>query len=163
MYTSEKNQLTPYHLVQSFYSVENLKTVWLIPEVTLHNHAVSLSCFHMAICSLQWRHNEHDDVSNHQPYDCLDRLFRRRWKETSKLRASALYVGNSPVTGEFPTQRASNAGNVSIWWHHHFCALKNRAIDERPLYGVWQWHLKYVHIILAERFIHCYWMKSKWK
>ena len=22
-------------------------------------------------------------------------------------------------TGEFPTQRASNAENVSIWWHHH--------------------------------------------
>ena len=24
-----------------------------------------------------------------------------------------------PVTGEFPTQRASNAGNVCIWWRHH--------------------------------------------
>ena len=28
-------------------------------------------------------------------------------------------VWNSSVTGEFPTQRASNAENVSIWWHHH--------------------------------------------
>ena len=27
--------------------------------------------------------------------------------------------GNSPVTGEFPAQRASNAENVSIWWCHH--------------------------------------------
>ena len=27
--------------------------------------------------------------------------------------------GNSPVTGEFPTQRASNAEIVSIWWRHH--------------------------------------------
>ena len=27
--------------------------------------------------------------------------------------------GNSPVTGEFPTQRDSNAENVSIWWRHH--------------------------------------------
>ena len=26
---------------------------------------------------------------------------------------------NSPVTGEFPTQRASNAENVSIWRRHH--------------------------------------------
>ena len=26
--------------------------------------------------------------------------------------------GNSPVTGEFPKQRASNAENVSIWWRH---------------------------------------------
>ena len=28
-------------------------------------------------------------------------------------------AGNPPVTGEFPAQRASNAGNVSIRWRHH--------------------------------------------
>ena len=28
-------------------------------------------------------------------------------------------AGNSPLTGEFPSQRASNAENVSIWWGHH--------------------------------------------
>ena len=27
--------------------------------------------------------------------------------------------GNSPVTGEFPAQRVSNAENVSTWWRHH--------------------------------------------
>ena len=27
--------------------------------------------------------------------------------------------GNSPGTGEFPAQRASNAEKVSIWWRHH--------------------------------------------
>ena len=43
----------------------------------------------------------------------------RRSKKTSKLRVTGLCVGNSPVPGEFPTQRASNAENVSIWWHHH--------------------------------------------
>ena len=32
---------------------------------------------------------------------------------------TGLSVGNSPVTGEFPTGRASNAENVSIWWRHH--------------------------------------------
>ena len=26
---------------------------------------------------------------------------------------------NSPETGEFPKQKASNAENVSIWWRHH--------------------------------------------
>ena len=26
---------------------------------------------------------------------------------------------NSPVTGEFPAQMASNAENVPIWWLHH--------------------------------------------
>ena len=40
-------------------------------------------------------------------------------KKTSKLRVTGFCVGNSPVTGEFPAQRASNADNVSIWWRHH--------------------------------------------
>ena len=31
----------------------------------------------------------------------------------------AFVAGKSPVTGEFPAQRASNAENVSIWWRHH--------------------------------------------
>ena len=46
-------------------------------------------------------------------------VFRRRSKKTSNLRVTGLCVGNSPVTGEFPAQRASNAENVSIWWRHH--------------------------------------------
>ena len=70
--------------------------------------------------TLKWRHNERDDVSNHQPHDCWpNRLFRRRSNKTSKLRVTGLCAGNSPVTGEFPTQRASNVENVSIWWRHH--------------------------------------------
>ena len=28
-------------------------------------------------------------------------------------------AGNSPETGEFPAQMASNAENVSIWWRHY--------------------------------------------
>ena len=28
-------------------------------------------------------------------------------------------MGNSPVTGEFPAQKSSNAENVSIQWRHH--------------------------------------------
>ena len=42
-----------------------------------------------------------------------------RSKKTSKLRVNGLCAGNSPVTGEFPAQRASNAENVCIWWRHH--------------------------------------------
>ena len=69
---------------------------------------------------LQWRHNEHDSVSNHQPHDCLlNRLFGRRSKKTSKLRVTGLCAGNSPGTGEFLAQKSSNAENVSIWWRHH--------------------------------------------
>ena len=47
-------------------------------------------------CSLHWRHNDHDGVSNHQPHGCLlNRLFRRRSKKTSKLCVTGLCVGNS--------------------------------------------------------------------
>ena len=34
-------------------------------------------------------------------------------------RATGLCAGNSPVTGEFPTQMSSNAEHVSIWWCYH--------------------------------------------
>ena len=69
---------------------------------------------------LQWRHNGRDSVSNHQPHDCLlNGLFRCRSKKTWKLRVTGLCAVNSPGTGEFPAQMASNAENVSIWWLHH--------------------------------------------
>ena len=69
---------------------------------------------------LLWRHNERDSVSNHQRLYCLlKRLFRRRSKITSKLRVTGLCAWNSPGTGEFPAQKASNAENVFIWWRHH--------------------------------------------
>ena len=69
-------------------------------------------------------------VSNHQPHHCLlNRLFGCRSNNTSKLRVIGLCVGNSPGTGEFPAQMASNAENVSIWWRHHApvcCMLTKR-------------------------------------
>ena len=75
-------------------------------------------------CTLQWRHSGGDNVSNHKPHDCLlNRLFRRISKKTSKLRVTALCAGNSPGTGEFPAQMASNAENVSVWWRHHDFAV----------------------------------------
>ena len=66
---------------------------------------------------LQWRHKERDGVSNHQPHGCLlNRIFKAHIKEKkSKLRVTGLCAGNSPVTGEFPAQRVSNAENISIW------------------------------------------------
>ena len=86
-----------------------------------------------------------DSVSNHQPHDCLlNRLFRRRSKKTSKLRVTGLCAGNSPRTGEFPAQMASNAENVSIWWRHHDLLCFS---DRYPCGAVtistpfWQWSL----------------------
>ena len=54
----------------------------------------------VSVWSLQWRHNERDGVSNHQPHYCLlNRLLRRRSKTISKLCVTGLYEGNPPVTG----------------------------------------------------------------
>ena len=84
-----------------------------------------LYCLHRYFDTLRWRHNERDCVSNHQPNDCfLNCLFRGRSKKTSKLRVTGLCAGNSPGTGEFPAQMASNAENVSIWWRHHELILR---------------------------------------
>ena len=51
-------------------------------------------------------------------------ITRRKYSGTDQRKHQssallALCAGNSPVTGEFPAQRASNAENVSIRWRHH--------------------------------------------
>ena len=62
---------------------------------------------------MHWRHN---GASNHRRLHCLlNRLCRRRSKKISKLRVTDLCEGNSPVTGGFPSQRASNGENVSVF------------------------------------------------
>ena len=59
-------QTTSYHLYQ-----------WRLNELT----------YILYSATVQWRHNECDGVSNHQPRHCLlNRLFMRRSKKTSKLR-----------------------------------------------------------------------------
>ena len=70
--------------------------------------------------ALHW-HNERDGVSNHRRLDCtLNRLFRHRLKKILKLRLTDP-CENSPVTGEYPTQRDSNTemypfDNVIMIW-----------------------------------------------
>ena len=68
----------------------------------------------------QWRYNEHDGISNHRHLNCLlNRMFRRRLKKASKLSVTGLCERNPHVIVGFPSQRASNAENASIWWGHH--------------------------------------------
>ena len=40
-------------------------------------------------------------------------------KQTSKLRVTGLCEGTSPVSDEFPSQKASYAENFPIWCRHH--------------------------------------------
>ena len=77
------------------------------------------NCAH-GLRSLQLRHNDHDGVSNHRRPDCLlNCLFMWRLKKTSKLRVTGLCEGNPPDISGFPSQRASNAENVSIWRRYY--------------------------------------------
>ena len=90
--------------------------------IRLHHHKPTLS--------LQWRHDERHGIANHQPHNCLlNRLLRHRSEKTSKLRVSGLCEGNSPVTGEFPAQKANHAEIFSIQWRHHVTLA---ATDREP-------------------------------
>ena len=75
---------------------------------------------HWTSHTIVFRHyNERESVSNHHPRHCfLKRLIRRTSKKILKLRVTGLCAGNSPATGEFTAQRASNADNVPISWRH---------------------------------------------
>ena len=117
---SDQNDILGYIRI---YVTRNINAFFVICH-TLIDQLQNAICSDIEVtCSTfasQWRHIEHDGVSNHQPHGCLrNRLYRRRSKKTSKLRVTGLCEGNSPATGEFPTQMASNVGNVSIWWRHH--------------------------------------------
>ena len=113
--------------------------------------------------SLRWRQNGHDSVSNNQPRECLlNRLIRCRSKKTLKLRVTGLCVGNSPETGGFPAQRASNAENVSIWWRHHvsnlFWWLTLRFWNVKK--KLTHWGRDKMAFILQTRFLHAFsWTK----
>ena len=102
---------------------------------------------------LQSSQIERCGVSNLQPQDCLfNRLFGHSTKKTSKLRVTGLCAGNSPVTGEFPAQMASDAENVGIWWHHHGIIMVLSKLSPKwrpPHYAslIRRWMNRYIGVI----------------
>ena len=84
-------------------------------------------------------------------------------KKTLKLCVTGLCEGNSPVTGEFPAQRASNAENVSIRWRHHGVSrvprsqrqnVKLREAKVKNLYG----QAEFIHVNMYRK-----WNIKPWK
>ena len=66
---------------------------WCHNPIKFHDITIATQRTLLQAHTLQWRHNGHDGVSNHLPHDCLlNHLFRRRSKETSKLRVTCLCV-----------------------------------------------------------------------
>ena len=112
-------RLTDLFVRVPMLALNNVTTCLCWRTIISHQSRVCIRLKASTVWSLKWRHNDHNGVSNHQPHDCLlNHLFRQRWKKTSKLCVTGLCAGNSPVTGEFPALRASNAENVSIWLRH---------------------------------------------
>ena len=110
----------PHRTYHKFIAVISIQTLWLwcsgmsralcLFLFLLPPHPLSI---YLSPSPLQWRHNERDGVSNHQPHHCLlNRLFGHISKKTSKLRVTGLCAGNSQMTGEFPARMASNARKI---------------------------------------------------
>ena len=81
---------------------------------------------------------------------------RHRSKKTSMLHIAGLCVGNSPVIGEFPAQRASNTENVSIRWHHH---VSTRVSPATVLTNTWLYLQTYI-CRADSRLAPCQWETS---
>ena len=94
---------------------------------------------------LQWRHNGHDSVSNHQSHDCLlNRIFKRRSKKTSKLRVTGPGSHRGPVNSphKMPVTRKMfpfddvimNAVHQKIIWICHTARHQSLAIKAAVSY-----------------------------
>ena len=150
-------QLATQQIVKSIRQTP-VPCIW-VPTciITLHTSPGAMSSARLAITetltmicffSLLWRHNGRDGVSNHQPHDCLPKFHSGADQRKHQSSASLAFVGRIP-----PTQMASNAGNVSIWWRHHGDSLKfydtvsslwtGSPHSKRPMKS-WtiSWHLK---------------------
>ena len=108
----------------------------------------------LLVCSLQWRHNGHDSVSNHQPHDCLlNRLFRRRSKKISKLRVTGLCEGihRSPVNSphKWPvTRKMFPFDDVTISYIVHGATQRTNALHmDHSGYGLKQWEALHCNVV----------------
>ena len=82
--------------------------------------------------ALHWRLNANDDgLNRRRPDNLLNPLFRRRSEKTSKLRAREWPLwGESTSDRCFPSHKASEAKNVSIWWRHHVIITKSHSCHD---------------------------------
>ena len=88
-YTAHSKSFNPQNSLLLEHSSVYLKTT--------HSRCNKKFCFpqkQFITCTLQWRHNERDGVSNHQPHDCLlNCSFRRRSKKHQSSTSLAFVRG----------------------------------------------------------------------
>ena len=88
-----------------------LNQCWLIVNYTLRNKLKRN--FMQNSNTLQWRHNEHNNVS------IVCSTFGSGADQRKLQRSASLAFCAGNLTSEFPTQKANNTENVYIWWRHH--------------------------------------------
>ena len=102
----------------------------------MYNRPVANNNIAWTVCIIHWMFRYRDVImsSMASQITSLNRLFGCRTKKTSKLRFTCLCDGNSLVTGEFPTQRASNAeNNLHLMTSSWSCKLTCQRHDGRLL------------------------------
>ena len=67
-------------------------------------------------------------------------------------------MGNSPVTDEFPAQRANNAEYVSIWFRNHVMSRKMATIWQTIFLNAFSWMKIYIYIFF---YVEA-WFKYNW-
>ena len=93
-----------------------LQTSWRPCDLALmRNYNLSLLSVDITMTSqwVGWRLKSPASGLFTQPF------IRAQIKENIKAPRHWPLCGNSPGTGEFPAQMASNSETVSIWWRHH--------------------------------------------
>ena len=126
IYISKAQQIAIINFICTTLVLKNMKYIFVFLSWTTQwcgsydeNVAVTIKM------SSQWRHNERNGVSNHQPHDYHYHSTvylgadEKKTPKNPKAPCHWPLCGNSPVTSEFPAQMASSAENASIWWRHH--------------------------------------------
>ena len=92
--------------------------------------------WYQADAASQWSYNRR--LKSRRIGCLLNCLFRLRSNKTWKLRIIGLCEGDSPVTGELLSQRASNAENISLWCRHHGFQIWHKFTCRSKLNGIWK-------------------------
>ena len=89
------------------------------PELLWHLHVsmIRVRIFPYSFCILHYNDVTMGSIASQ--ITSITIVYSAVYKKTSELSVTGLCHGNSPGTGEFPAQMASNAENVFIWWRHH--------------------------------------------
>ena len=121
---SPKKKLTMAIFIQVSIFTGSLGPIFTRQETLtmVTSQEICMRCFAVCVLSKSLLSVSHynDVIMNKMAFRLFTQPFvQAQIKENIKVRVTDLCAVNSPVTGEFPAQRASNTENVSIWWRHH--------------------------------------------